>query len=234
MTRGPAGTVIADEVKAPSCIVVPESTEGPYFVDEQLNRSDVRAEPSSGSISEGIPFVLTFNVSQIANQKCAPLAGAKVDIWQCDAQGVYSGVSDRTLGIDTVGKKFLRGYQTTDASGVSKFLTIFPGWYRGRTIHIHFKIRAQVSPNQAYEFTSQVYFDDRVSDRIVSQAPYTKGKRDTNNAADRVYKNGGEQTLVALTETDRGYAATFPIGLDLSDAKAGRPDKFSPPPGRPQ
>ncbi len=86
--------------------------------------------------------------------------GAIVDIWHCDAAGVYSDATDP--GFNTVGKKFLRGYQVTDANGGVQFTTIYPGWYRGRTVHIHFKVRAKAKSGQSYEFTSQLYFDDAI------------------------------------------------------------------------
>src|SRR5690349_8911713 len=102
---------------AATCVVKPELTEGPYFVDENLNRSDIRVEQSDGSIKEGVPLQLTFHVSQIASGACTSLAGAKVDVWHCDALGVYSDVNDRSLPSSTLGESFLRGYQLTDQSG---------------------------------------------------------------------------------------------------------------------
>ena len=114
-----AAPTTASVVAVPACIVRPEVTEGPYYVDEDLNRSDIRADPSTGTVSEGIPLVLTFNIAQIAGSACTALAGAKVEIWHCDAAGVYSDVTDR--GFSTVGRKFLRGSQMTDAM-VSRLL----------------------------------------------------------------------------------------------------------------
>src|SRR5437867_5298885 len=110
----------------PPCIVRPEQTEGPYFVDERLNRSDIRSDPSDGSVKEGVPLQLALRVHEIRGKKCLPLAGAMVDIWHCDARGVYSDVRERFF--DTRRKKFLRGYQTTDADGAVRFQTIYPGW----------------------------------------------------------------------------------------------------------
>src|SRR5262245_40843178 len=118
--QGPArGTV-------PACVAVPENTEGPYFVDRQLERSDVRTEPSTGAVRDGIPLALAFNISKLSGGTCTPLAGAIVDVWQCDAKGVYSGVDDQIVG-NTVGQKFLRGFQTTNRNGAAKFTTIYPG-----------------------------------------------------------------------------------------------------------
>src|SRR2546422_1615619 len=126
----------------PPCIVRPEQTEGPYFVDERLNRTDIRSDPSDGSVKEGLPLQLALRIHEIRGQRCTPLHGAMVDIWHCDALGVYADVRDRFF--DTRRKKFLRGYQTTDADGAVHFQTIYPGWYPGRTVHIHFKIRTNL------------------------------------------------------------------------------------------
>ena len=116
-----------DTAELPPCIVRPEMTTGPFFVDEQLNRSDIRSEPSDNTVREGVQLELIFRVSQIANSGCKPLAGAHVDVWHCDALGVYSGVSDPVQGADVVEKKFLRGYQITDENGTALFTTIYPG-----------------------------------------------------------------------------------------------------------
>lgn len=120
------GTTEASAV--PACVVRPEQTEGPYYVDERLERSDIRVEPTDGSVKAGVPLALTFRISQIG-ESCAPLAGATVDVWHCDAQGDYSDVTDRTEGFDTVGQTWLRGYQVTDENGEVTFKTIYPGWY---------------------------------------------------------------------------------------------------------
>ena len=206
----------------PSCVVRPEMTEGPYFVDEQLERSDIRTEPSDGSTKEGAQLDLTFNVSQIANGACTPLAGAQVDVWHCDALGVYSGVA----GSATSDQSFLRGYQITDANGVANFTTIVPGWYMGRTVHIHFKIRTPANSDSAWEFTSQLFFEPEFTDEVFAQAPYaSKGQQDTTNASDGIYSNGGDQMLLTPTgDASSGYTATFDIALDLSDAETGQSD----------
>src|SRR5262245_8207136 len=79
---------------ASTCVVKPELTEGPYYVDEELNRSDIRIDPSDGSVRDGALLALTFNVSDASSSACGPLAGAIVDVWHCDAEGVYSDVSE--------------------------------------------------------------------------------------------------------------------------------------------
>ena len=143
---------------------------------------------------------------------CAPLPNAHVELWQCDAAGVYSGVRDP--GFDTAGQKFLRGYQATDASGNARFTTVYPGWYPGRTVHLHFLIRAGRSPTRRAEFTSQLYFDDALTDRVLANAPYaSRGPRPLKNNGDGIYRRGGSQLLLAVREQGPGLAATFDIGL---------------------
>ena len=218
-----ATVAAVNTVTVPSCVVRPEMTEGPYFVDGQLERSEIRLEPTDNSVKEGVPLTIAFAVSQITDSTCTPLQGATVDIWHCDALGVYSGVTD--TGFDTTGQSWLRGYQTTDANGRVEFSTIYPGWYSGRAVHIHFKIRTTVTGNETYEFTSQFFFDDSLSDQVFTQAPYnTKGQRDTLNANDGIYSGGGDQMLLTLTEANGGYATTFDIALDLSDSETGASD----------
>lgn len=213
-----------------SCVVRPELTIGPYFVDEQLNRSDIRSEPSDNSIREGMPLALAIGVFDVSQNSCAPIQNAQVDIWHCDAAGMYSGVSDQ--GFNTVGQKFLRGFQLTDATGKAQFITIYPGWYSGRTVHIHFMIRTIGADGNAYEFVSQFFFDEAATDQAHSVQPYAaKGYRNTLNSSDNIYNNGGDQLLLGmLGDNTNGYAATINIGLDLTDAEVGAPDSFGGPP----
>jgi protocatechuate 3,4-dioxygenase beta subunit len=195
------------------CVVRPEMTEGPYYVDEKLNRSDIRSDPSDGTVKEGALLALTFNVSRVANRACTPIEGAIVDVWQCDALGVYSDAVDRNF--NTTGKKFLRGHQITDRGGVASFTTVYPGWYPSRTPHIHFKIRSPVTSGSAYEFTSQLFFDEALSDRVYAKPPYAAmGKRTVSNATDGIYKRGGSQLLLHVSQNGDGYAGAFDIALD--------------------
>ncbi len=202
-------TAVTGTTAIPMCVVRPELTEGPYFVDEMLNRSDIREDTSDGSISEGSPLELTFNVTQVGTNGCTPLPNAQVDIWHCDAYGVYSDASDP--GFNTKGKTFLRGYQVTDANGVAKFTTIYPGWYDGRAVHIHFKIRID---NQ--EFTSQLFFDDAFTDKVYLQEPYAqKGIRTLRNNQDNIYNGGGSQLVLNVTPGGSGYTTSFDIGMQI-------------------
>ncbi|HJR77753.1 MAG TPA: intradiol ring-cleavage dioxygenase [Nitrospiraceae bacterium] len=205
--------VLADE-QVPSCIVRPEQTEGPYFVDERLHRSDIRSDPADGVVGPGTPLALTLHVSRLDGAGCRPLPGAHVDIWHCDALGIYSDVRDPDF--NTIGKKFFRGYQLTDAQGQARFVTIYPGWYEGRTVHIHFKIRTDPTARRSFEFTSQMYFDDGLTDRVHAAPPYAaRGPRTARNQHDRIFRRGGDQLMLAPTPAAAGYAATFPIGLKL-------------------
>lgn len=209
-TTTAAATVASGSASLPTCVVVPELTEGPYFVDEKLNRSDIRTDPADNTVKEGVPLRLVFNVSQVSSGACTTYAGAFVDIWHCDALGVYSDVQQN----NTVGKNFLRGYQVTDANGKAQFTTIYPGWYQGRTVHIHFKIRSSLNATQSQTFTSQLFFDDTLSQQIFALAPYkSKGQSTTKNANDSIYRSGGTSLLLNLVKEGEGYTATFNIGF---------------------
>jgi protocatechuate 3,4-dioxygenase beta subunit len=228
------GTATPTATSVPACVVRPALTEGPYFVDEQLNRSDIRVDPSDGSIKEGVLLRLIFNVSDVSANACAPLPGAQVDVWHCDALGVYSGVSDP--GFDTSDQQWLRGYQLTDDRGAAEFTTIYPGWYSGRTVHIHFKIRTDPDSDTGYEFTSQLFFPEDLTDEVQSKEPYaSKGYRDTLNVDDNIFQGSDGLLTLELEEFEEdgeaGYQAIFGIGLDLSqpsptesvDAGGGNP-----------
>lgn len=200
---------------APSCVARPEQTEGPFFVEEPLNRSDLRSDPGSGEVKAGIPLHLAFKVSRSGGANCMPLAGAQVDVWHADATGRYSDARGRGFGSSTAGQQFLRGYQLTDAAGGAQFVTIFPGWYGGRAVHLHFKIRwAQAAPG--YAFTSQLYFDDALTERVFAMEPYaSRGRRWLRNRDDAIFRDGGKGLLLAATPDGPGYAASFDIGLPV-------------------
>jgi protocatechuate 3,4-dioxygenase beta subunit len=159
-----------------------------------------------------------FTVSRVADGACAPLPGAVVDVWYCDDTGRYSDVRDSAVGFDTSGQQFLRGQQVTAVQGRAGFVTVYPGWYPGRTVHIHFKVRAAAGGAGAStaEFTSQLFFDDSLTDRVYSLAPYsTRGARTVRNAGDGIYRQGGEQLVLDLVEAGQGYAGNFALGLAL-------------------
>ena len=197
------------------CIVRPEQTEGPFFVDEELDRSDIRSDPATGVVCPGVPLTLTFVVSRLGSSGCVPLVGAQVDVWHCDRNGHYSDVNDSRL--DTTGKKFLRGYQRTNDAGRASFQTIYPGWYAGRAVHIHFKIRTPAQQAaRASEFTSQLYFLDALTDRVHRLDPYAENRgHRLRNPEDGLYRRGGSQLELAPAPVPPGYAAEFRVALQL-------------------
>ena len=192
------------------CVVTPALTEGPYFVDEMLNRSDIRTDPATGTARPGVPLQLTLALSQVGASGCAALTGALVDMWHCDALGLYSDVSAQS----TVGQRFLRGYQVSDQNGSVRFTTIYPGWYTGRAVHIHFKVRTSPTGARGLEFTSQLFFDEALTDQVHAQSPYSqKGRRNTLITNDGIFQTGGTSLLVPLAASGGGYAGTMYVGV---------------------
>ena len=202
--------------RRPACVVTPEQTEGPYFSDLMLNRSDIRSDPADGTVKSGIPLVLTLRVHAVDGERCVPLSGAIVDVWHCDATGVYSDTVDAAF--DTRGKKFLRGYQVTDAGGTVRFTTIYPGWYPGRAVHVHFKVRTKARTGRDLEFTSQLYFPDALNERVHAAAPYARpGKHGQRNESDGLFRRGGRLLMLDVSGTPGGgYAGSFDIGIAVA------------------
>jgi protocatechuate 3,4-dioxygenase beta subunit len=195
-----------------TCVVRPQLTEGPYFVDERLKRADIRSDPATGTLKAGTLLTVAFNISRLTGSSCSNLQGVFVDVWHCDALGLYSDVNPN----GTVGQKFLRGYQTTDANGAVQFTTIYPGWYQGRAVHIHFKIRNALSSSSSLEYTSQLFFPESLNTTVHAQQPYAaKGQRDTLNQNHGIYQGGGSQLLLAPVASGGGYAATINLALQF-------------------
>lgn len=191
---GPAA-VASGEV---SCVLAAEQTEGPYY----LEGDKVRRNITEGKA--GTP--LTLNLKVVNASTCKPIKGATVDIWHCDAVGAYSGVEQ------SVGRTFLRGIQKTNAQGIATFQTIYPGWYRGRTVHIHVKVH--VAGNVVH--TGQLYFPDAVTDVVYKRTPYSsRPGRDTRNTADNIYRNGGKRSSLGLRKRTKaaGYVGTITMGV---------------------
>jgi protocatechuate 3,4-dioxygenase beta subunit len=190
------------------CTIMPEATEGPFYFDPGLERQD---------ITEGKQGVELMVRLQAVDASCRPLQSARVDIWHCDAEGHYSGYPGQGDGgdVDTSGEKFLRGVQKTNADGIASFKTIYPGWYRGRTTHIHFK----VFPNENSVMTGQLYFPDALSEHLYANAaPYNKraAKRDTFNDSDRIALRAGPGAQAALREILPAYEALLVVAVDPS------------------
>ena len=200
-------------------VATPEVTEGPYFVDEGLNRSDLTADTTRASVVNGRPLTLTLTIYELAGSTGTPLAGAHVDLWHTDAIGKYSDEASE----GTSGQKWLRGYQVTDGDGKVTFETIYPGWYSGRTPHLHLKVRTyNASGNETYEFTTQLFFSEALSNEVYATVPYnSRGSRNTTNATDGIYSarqaDGtavGSHLLPTVTALSDGLLATFGIAFD--------------------
>ncbi|MCU1233452.1 MAG: hypothetical protein JWP63_1419 [Candidatus Solibacter sp.] len=211
------------DVDAATCVnLAGAQTEGPYWVEENLNRSDIRVDPADGSIRLGELLNLTINVQNVSGGSCTALTGARVDVWHCDAGGTYS---DEAANSST-GHKYLRGYQTTDDTGSVQFTTIYPGWYSGRTVHIHVRIRTYSGTTKIGEFVDQIFFDDSLTDTVFTLAPYnTRRARDTRNTNDMVVTgtNNGAVVYAAVTQRAVGYSAVATIGVNLKTAAAAAP-----------
>lgn len=215
-------TVEADTIAcAPS---TPQVTEGPYWVDEKLLRSDIRTDPATGVARPGLPLALSISIQNSSGSSCVPLVGALVDIWHCDAIGIYSDEPAYNPGggtgtVITSGQKFLRGYQITDDAGQVQFSTIYPGWYSGRTIHIHVRVRTLSGSTVPGNFVTQLFFDEAVNNEVLAQAPYSNrtSSRDTTNARDNVYSpaTNASRMLLTLTRNSSGYAGAIMIATSL-------------------
>jgi protocatechuate 3,4-dioxygenase beta subunit len=180
-----------------TCILTPEQTEGPYYISgEKLRRNITEGRP-------GMPLWLRTTVVDAST--CRPIKGAVVDIWHADAGGVYSG-----FGQGAGNRTFMRGLQRTNAKGLALFRTVYPGWYQGRTVHIHVKVH--LGGNVVH--TGQLYFPDAVSDAAYRQAPYTqRPNRTTRNADDAIYRNGGSKSLMRLRKSGGAYVAAITMGV---------------------
>jgi protocatechuate 3,4-dioxygenase beta subunit len=235
-SASPAASPAASPVASAGCVLTPQQTEGPYYIDTDLIRSDItEGRP-------GAPLQLALGVQRASS--CEPISGATVEVWHCDALGEYSGfdpAQPQTQGeppgsssgtpsakprppggpppggsppggggtgmqrqpVNTL--RFLRGGQVSDAAGRVTFQTVYPGWYMGRTVHIHIKVHA--GGQEAH--TGQLYFDDATSDRVYTQQPYyAHVGRDTTNATDGIFRQGGQQSLLTLSQSGNGYTGT--------------------------
>ena len=185
---------------AVSCVLAPEQTEGPYYIaGEKLRRNITEGKP-------GAPLTVRLTVVDVST--CRPIAGAAVDIWHADASGVYSG-----FGAGSGNRTFLRGVQRTNAAGVATFDSIYPGWYPGRTVHIHVKVH--VGGNVVH--TGQLFFDDALTDAVYRRLPYSRRPhRSTRNATDSIFVNGGRRSLLAVRRSGMGYAGAITMGVHRS------------------
>ena len=181
---------------AVSCVLTPEQTQGPYYI---------RGEHVRRNITDGRPgMALVLRTRVVDASTCRPIRRAAVDVWHADAGGVYSGFGAGE------GRSFLRGVQRTDAHGRAIFRTIYPGWYPGRTVHIHVKVH--IAGNVVH--TGQLYFPDAVTDAAYRRPPYDqRPNRDTRNATDFVFRNGGKQSLLKVQRKGAMYVAAIVMGV---------------------
>jgi len=184
---GTTATTPSQLDEAASCSVTPEQTEGPYYFDVDAIRRDIREDRAGSRLR------LAIRVREAAS--CEPIPDAVVDIWHADAQGGYSGFDGAGGGPSAT--RYLRGAQVTGAEGIAEFVTIYPGWYPGRTVHIHAKVHLEATT----VLTTQVYFDDDLSDAVLATSPYAgRGERDRRNDGDAIF----DAALVMTTSRQSG------------------------------
>ena len=197
-----------------TCILSPEVTEGPYWIDSTLTRRN---------ITEGRPGLPLFVDATVVDARtCKPIAGADVEIWHCDAGGNYSGFDAGGGGGPGGGSgpatrtRYLRGHQKADAAGKLRFITIFPGWYPGRTPHIHLKVHA----GGDVVHTGQLFMSERTTAAVYRQAPYSShGQPDVSHSADNIYAQaGGSKSTLRLRRRGgnrRGYVGAITLGVAI-------------------
>jgi protocatechuate 3,4-dioxygenase beta subunit len=184
-----------------TCVLTPEQTEGPYYIaNEAVRRNITDGRP-------GAPLLLRAFVVNAST--CKPIKGAAVDVWHADAGGVYSG-----FGQGAGNRTFMRGVQRSNAKGLALFRTVYPGWYQGRTVHIHVKVH--LGGNVVH--TGQLYFPDGVTDAVYRNQPYSsRPNRDVRNAADSIFRNGGSKSLLSVRKNSAGvYVASIMMGVHRS------------------
>ncbi|MGL1920860.1 MAG: intradiol ring-cleavage dioxygenase [Hyphomicrobiales bacterium] len=211
-----SSTQQAGLISSDVCVLAKEVTEGPYYTDPNLIRADITEGKA------GIPLEM---VIQVVDSTCTPLENARVDIWHCDAQGNYSGYEGQgsDSALNTKDQTFLRGTQFTNEAGIASFETIYPGWYRGRTTHIHYKVFL----DEVTILTSQLYFPDALSEFIFLNAEAYTGRdseRDTRNGNDGIAQQSGDSSFAAIKEQSGKYIASLVVGVSAdSISTEGQP-----------
>jgi hypothetical protein len=224
LARSGALLVVGCGVKpeGPACALSPVLTAGPYWREDGLHRSDLRwdTQPISGEEPlAGVALGLTLRLSSTTEVQCRPLRGAQVDLWQCNAQGVYSGVPEH----GTAGRDFLRGFQLTDERGEAHFITVYPGWYPGRTVHLHVKVRTFDPFGEVItEVSTQLFFDDAVTDAVLETAAYAgRGPRDTRNATDSVLSGRPAPFVSVGGDVSSGLEGLVDLGIRVGEISHG-------------
>lgn len=224
----PTSTMSTD-INMLQCIATPAMDEGPFFIDEKLNRANLLEGETATQVAKGLPLHLVIGVYKVSGAMCMPASGVQVDIWHANAFGEYSDVASGFIqSVDTRGQTYLRGFQITNEEGLVAFDTIYPGWYRSRAIHIHFKIRMPGGGGM-YDFTSQMFFDEALNTKVLAMEPYAshEGMRSVLNEDDHIFNgtemNGqqppggmpapGKSIMPVMVEKGPGYEGTLKIGL---------------------
>lgn len=208
-TASTTGTTAATASSgAVACVLTPEVTEGPYYLDLDKVRSDI-TEGKAGA-------PLDLEITVVDATSCSPIKDAAVDVWHCDAEGVYSGFvgGGGPGGGTTNDLTFLRGTQVTDAAGLGEFQSIVPGWYPGRAVHIHMKVHVGGS----VVHTGQLFFADALNNEVAQAAPYSsKGEPDMRNSDDSIYRDAGAASAILdMTKSGDGYVGTITVGVNPS------------------
>lgn len=193
-TPSPASAAPAAQA---DCVLTPEMTEGPFYLDLNMIRRD---------ITEGKPGTpLTLDLTVVDAEKCMPLKDAAVDVWHTDASGEYSGVGSAPRS-----STFMRGIQVTDSEGKAGFDTIYPGWYQGRAVHIHIKV--STGGNEVH--TGQLFFPDDISNAVYESGPYAdRGEMDTTNRSDGIFSRGGAESTLKMTRNGDAYTGSLTLGV---------------------
>jgi protocatechuate 3,4-dioxygenase beta subunit len=226
---GAGAAPMATDISMLQCIATPAMDEGPFFVEQELNRQNLIEGETSVQVAKALPLHLVMGIHKVSGTMCMPAPGVQVDIWHANAFGEYSDVASGFIqSVDTRGKTWLRGFQITDEAGLVSFDTIYPGWYMSRAIHIHFKVRMP-GGSGTYDFTSQMYFDEELNSKVLAMEPYAshEGTRTVLNEDDHIFNgtamNGqqppggmpapGKSIMPVMVERGAGYEGTLKIGL---------------------
>jgi protocatechuate 3,4-dioxygenase beta subunit len=199
----------------PDCVLTPEQEEGPFYIDLARVRRDIAED------RPGVPLALAVTVVDAGT--CEPIRDAAVDIWHCDALGVYSGEPSE----GSEGETYLRGVQLTDRDGLAEFATIYPGQYPGRTTHFHLKVHTGGRQSGgAYSgghiaHTGQLFTTDRDDATVFALAPYNRNPAEiTPRSADFIFREqGGSSATLALARAGSslrrdGLTARVTLGVD--------------------
>ncbi len=229
-------------------VLAPFTTEGPYFATladfaDDANLTAAAVADNRRAVLDGVPLRLTFNVYDVVGSVGTELANATVFLWHCDTKGVYGAVGlaqNPTNKEDTLGKKWLRSTQRTDANGVVTFNTIVPGWYGGRTLHFHVRVRLpSATTDSSFVITTQLMFRDALQVGLAQIQPYAAVTTPyVQLAQDMIYTRAsasvGDRLLLNLVgDFATGFTSTFALGIDRTATAAPGGGMGMPPGGSP-